>query len=56
MVQWVNDPACLCGGPGSTPGVVQWVKDTALVQLWLAFDPWVGNFHMPQRESRRKRK
>ena len=26
MVQWVNDLACLCGGAGSIPDLVQWVK------------------------------
>ena len=46
MVQWVNDLACLCGGPGLIPGQEQWIKDTALLQLWhrlqlwLGFDPW----------------
>ena len=24
MVQWVNDPACLCEGAGSILGPVQW--------------------------------
>ena len=28
--------------------VAQWVKDLALLQLWLEFHPWPGNFHMPQ--------
>ena len=28
------------------PAVAQWVKDLALLQLWLIFDPWPGNFHM----------
>ena len=26
MVQWINDLACLCGGPGALPGPAQWVK------------------------------
>lgn len=30
--QWVNDAACLSGGPGSSPA--QWVKDLELLQLW----------------------
>ena len=46
MAQWVNDSACLCGDASSIPGLVQWVKDLALMQLWcrlklgLRFDPW----------------
>ena len=38
---------CLCGSVGSIPSLVQWVKYQALPQLWLGFDPWPGNFHMP---------
>ena len=43
----------LYGGTGSIPGLVQWVKDPVLLQLWrrlqlrLEFEPWPGNFHMP---------
>ena len=35
------------------PVVAQWVNDLALLQLqcgsqlWLGFDPWPRNFHMP---------
>ena len=29
------------------PAVAQWVQDPALPQLWLGFDPWPRNFHMP---------
>ena len=36
----------LCGGVGSRPSLVQWVKDLVLLQL--RFHPWPGNFHMPQ--------
>ena len=25
VVQWVNDPACLCRSTGSVPGLAQWV-------------------------------
>ena len=28
--------------------VAQWVKDLALSLLWLRFNSWPGNFHMPQ--------
>ena len=30
------------------PTVIQWVKDPALLQLWLRFDPWPRNFHILQ--------
>ena len=30
------------------PAVVQWVKDPALLKLWLGFDPQPANFHMPK--------
>ena len=32
----------------------QWVKDLVLVQLWLRFDPWPGNFHVPRCDRKRK--
>ena len=53
VAQWVNNPACLCGGAGLIPSPDQWVKDLILLQLWhrgqlqLRFDPWPGNFHTP---------
>ena len=47
MVQWIKDLACLCGSVGLIPGPEQQVKDPALPQLWLRFDPWPVNFHMP---------
>ena len=28
--------------------MAQWVKDTALLQLWLRFSPWPRNFYMQQ--------
>ena len=40
--------------------VSQWVKDLALSLLWLwlllwfGFDPWPGNFHMPQMQPKKK--
>ena len=55
--QGVNDPLCLCGGTGSIPGPVQWVKDPVLPQLWrrsqmqLRFSPLPGNFHIPLVQS-----
>ena len=27
VVQWVNDPACLCGGADLIPGLAKWVMD-----------------------------
>ena len=44
---------CLCGSEGLIPGPVHWVKDPGLTllrcrsQLWLGFDFWPWNFHMP---------
>lgn len=32
MAQWVNYPACLCGGPGSIPGLEQGVKGYGIAQ------------------------
>ena len=43
-VQWVNDLACLCVGSGLIPSPLQWVKNPVLLQLWLKFDPRLGNF------------
>ena len=40
VVQWVNDPACLCSVASSIPGPVQWVKDLVLLQLWLRWHLW----------------
>ena len=42
--------------------VAQWVKDLALLQLqhrsqlWLGFDPWPGNFHIPQVWLKKRKK
>ena len=42
--------------------VEQWVKDLAssLLCFWslllLGFDPWPGNFHMPQAQPKKKKK
>ena len=39
---------------GGVPAVARWVKDLTLPQLWCRsqlwprFDPWLGNFLMPQ--------
>ena len=51
------------------PALEQWVGDLALLwlwcglQVWLKFDPWPGNFHMPwvwperkKRERKEKKK
>ena len=54
VVQWVNDLACLWGSVGSIPGQTQWVKD--LVPPASEFDPWLGNFHMPQSSQKGKKK
>ena len=41
--------------------MAQWVKDPVLSRpqlrslLWHRFDPWPGNFHMPQAQPKRKK-
>ena len=47
VVQRVNICHYLCGSLGSIPGPGQWVKDLVLLQLWLRFQPWSRNFHVP---------
>lgn len=62
MVQWVNDPAWLCGGAGLNPSPAQLLQDLALPklrpesQLWLRLSPWLGNFHVPRMRLKTKRK
>jgi len=33
VAQWVNDLACLHGGPDSLPSLAHWVKYPVLLQL-----------------------
>ena len=58
MAEGVNDPAYLCGGTGSIPGPVQWLKDPAMLQLWCRLQLWLrlGNFHMPQVQLKKMKK
>ena len=57
VVQWVNDPVCLCGGTGSIPAQCSRLR----IQLWcrsqlqLRFDPWPGNVHMPRVWPKKKK-
>ena len=32
------------------------VKDSALLMVWLRFDPWPGNFFKPQMQPKKKKK
>ena len=42
--------------------MIQWVKDLALSLqqlrslLWGGFNPWLGKFHMPQVQTKKKKK
>ena len=53
---------CLCGNADLIPGLLQWVKDPVLPQLWhrlqlhLGFYLRPGNFHMPDRRPKKKKK
>ena len=42
MVQGVKNPALS----------LQWLGSL----LWLRFDPWPGNFHMPQAQQKKRKK
>ena len=54
MVQWVNDPVCLCNDASLISGPMKYVTYLTLPQLWcrwqmrLRFSPWSGNFHISQ--------
>ena len=62
VLLWVNDPACLRGVAGSIPGLVRWVPDPVLPQLWqrarmqLGFHPWSRNFHTLWGQPKKGRK
>ena len=36
--------------------VMQRVRDLALSLLWCGFDPWPGNFRMPQAQPKKRRR
>ena len=34
--------------------MAQWIKDLAVLQLWLRFNPWLRNFHMPPKGKKKR--
>ena len=51
MAQWVKDltvaSQVTAKAQVRSPAQSSGLKDLALLQLWLKFNPWPGNFHMP---------
>ena len=52
----------LCGGVGSVPSLIQWVKDPPLLQLWhglklrLRFDSWELPYAVGVEKKKEKKK
>ena len=60
VVQWVKNLTAMVQAAAKVQGQsLAWhsgLKDLALLQLLLRFNPWPGNFHMPQVELQKKKK
>ena len=56
MALWVSDPALLCGGAGSIPRLVPWVKDSALLQPCCWSLAWELPYAMGAAKKKKKRK
>ena len=41
---------------GLSPGLAQWLKDPALLQLWLRFSLWPRNFCMQRMWPKKEKK
>ena len=41
VVQWVNDPVCLCGGAGSIPGLAHQLKESGVAAAVVATPAWI---------------
>lgn len=54
MMQWVNDPACLCGDSGSIPRPV--CCGSCGVGCRSHLDSWPRNFHMSRSLPKKKKK
>ena len=52
VVQWINDPAHLCGLAASIPSPAQWVKDPVLNQLQSVADvAWIKKRRQKQNKT-----
>ena len=60
MTQWVKNLTAVAGFAvevrAGSLAQGSGLKDLALPQLWLGFNPWPGNFHMPQVQPQNKMK
>ena len=60
MAQWIKNLTAVARVPAEawiqSPAWSSGLKDLALAQLWLRFNPWSRNFHVPQMQPLKKKK